>query len=152
VRRLHPSPQPCWETLSANSYPADFGHWGAFRVLLEFVLGQGAPVQCLHDYFLRPSFPLRPPGSREAWAKLYVVSSQCSASSATNKSPNFHESLPSEHCQIHWKCKSTCARGWLLSSRDTFALPDLTGNCPLVVFRILFFNENNITLGGKSQK
>jgi hypothetical protein len=117
VRGLHPSPQPCWEFLSANPYLANWGgcryHW----VLMEFVPGQGAPVQCPPNALFWPGFPLSPSGSQAAWAKLYAVSPQSSASQPCHKSLNFHEShtLPdSLEMRIY-----TCT--WLAScGGDTF--------------------------------
>jgi hypothetical protein len=59
---------------------ADWDGWGASWVLMEFVPGQGAPVQCPHQSLVGPGFLLSSSGGREAWAKLYALSLQCSSS------------------------------------------------------------------------
>jgi hypothetical protein len=157
IRQLHPSSQPCWEFLPANPYLANWSGWGYHRVLMQFVLGQCPPVQCPPNSSLGPGFPLSPSDSREAWAKLYVLSPGCNASSAGNKSLNLHGShtLPD-----YWKCESlvhVVASEW----RGHCALPDLTLLFPQVVSRIWFYNGmlinlypdfKRITLGGKPQK
>jgi hypothetical protein len=63
-----------------KSYPGNWGGWGDLQILMEFVPGQGALVQCPHNSLLGPGFPLIPSGSMEAWAKLCALSPQCSAS------------------------------------------------------------------------
>jgi hypothetical protein len=70
--------QSCWDTLSTNPCPTDWGGWGDSWVLMEFVPGQGAPVQCLHKSFLGPDFSLSSSVSVVAWVKYCHVSSvQC---------------------------------------------------------------------------
>jgi hypothetical protein len=41
---------------------------------MEFVLGQGPPVQGPHNSLLGPGFPLSPLSLRETWATLYALS------------------------------------------------------------------------------
>jgi hypothetical protein len=64
-----------WKSLSAN-----WGGWGHHSVLMQFVLGQGFPLQCPCNSLLWPGFHLRPSGLREAWAKLYSLYPKSSTS------------------------------------------------------------------------
>jgi hypothetical protein len=92
VRWLHPSPQHCLEFLPANPCLADWGGWGYYRVLLEFLLEQSTAVKWPHNCLLGHGLPLSLSGSSEAWTKLCNLSFNPVLLSASNKSLNFHES------------------------------------------------------------
>jgi hypothetical protein len=102
-----------WLETPPSNFGVCAGPRGSCAVTLYPLLG--------HAFWLSPS------GSREAWAKLNVLSHHSSASLAANTSLNFEESST---CPGHCKCASTCALDWLLSGKGTF--------CPLWLHCYLF--------------